>query len=40
MDKVNILLDILKSRGNQGLKFGQLIEYNVRSFFFKNHRKN
>ena len=30
---INILLDISKSKDNQNVKFGQLIEYNVRNIF-------
>ena len=30
---INILLDITKSKDNQNMKFGQLIEYNVRNIF-------
>ena len=30
---INILLDISKSKDNQNMKFGQLIEYNVRNIF-------
>ena len=32
---MNILPDILKSKGNQIMKFGQLTECNVRSIFLK-----
>ena len=33
--------DISKSKGNQAMKFGQLIEYNVRSIFsFENQAEN
>ena len=30
---INILPDISKSKGNQTIKFGQLIEYNVKNIF-------
>ena len=30
---INILLDISKSKDNQNMKFGQLIDYNVRNIF-------
>ena len=30
---INILPDISKSKDNQNVKFGQLIEYNVRNIF-------
>ena len=32
--------DISKSKDNQTMKFGQLIECNVVIFFFKNHAEN
>ena len=33
--------NILRSKGNQTMKFGQLIEYNKRNIFFlKNHTEN
>ena len=34
---INILPDISKSKGNQTMKSGQLIEYNVINRFFENH---
>ena len=34
------LLNISRSKGNQTMKFGQLIEYNIRKFFFKIHTQN
>ena len=38
--KINILSDTSKSRSNQTMKLGQLIEYNVRKYFFqKSSRK-
>ena len=36
---IYILLNISKSKGNQTMKLGQLIEYNKR-FFFKNCAEN
>ena len=27
-------------KGNQAMKFGQLIEYNMRNIFLKNHTQN
>ena len=36
---MHILPDISRSKGNQTMKFGQLIEYKV-TIFFKNHAKN
>ena len=32
---IHILLNILKSKDNQKMKFGQLIEYSVRNIFYK-----
>ena len=29
-----------QSKGNQTLKFGQVIQYNNRNIFFKNHAEN
>ena len=38
---INILLpDISKSKDNQTMKFGQLIEYNMTIFYIKNHAEN
>ena len=37
---VHILPNILQSKGNQTMKFGQLIEYNRETFFLKNHTQN
>ena len=37
---MNILPDISKRKGNQTMKFGQSIEYNVRNIFLrKSYRK-
>ena len=33
---IHILPNISQSKGNQTMKFGQLIEYNKRNFFLKN----
>ena len=32
---IHILPDISRSKGNQAMKFGQLIEYNVRNIFLQ-----
>ena len=37
---IHILSNISKSKGNQTMKLGQLIEYSVRNIFFKNHAEN
>ena len=38
--KICILPSISRSKGNQKLKFGQLIEYNKKNIFFeKSHAK-
>ena len=37
---IHILPNISRSKGNQTMKFGQLIRYNMRSFFFKTHTEN
>ena len=37
---IHILPDISRCKGNQAMKFGQLVEYNMRNIFFlKNHRQ-
>ena len=36
----HIFLNISQSKGNQTIKFGQLIEYNKRFVFFKNYTEN
>ena len=33
---IHILVNISRSKGNQIMRFGQLIEYNVRNIFFQN----
>ena len=37
---IKILPNISKSKGNQKMKFGQLIEYSVRNIFLQNHAEN
>ena len=37
---IHILPDISRSNDNQILKFGQLIEYNVRDIFLQNHTES
>ena len=32
---IHILLNIFRSKGNQAIKFGQLIEYNMRNIFLE-----
>ena len=32
---IHVLPNISQSKGNQAMKFGQLIEYNKRNFFFQ-----
>ena len=32
---INILISISRSKGNQSMKFGQLIEYNMRNIFLE-----
>ena len=34
---IHVLPNILRSKGNQSMKFGQLILCNMRTFFLKNH---
>ena len=34
---IHILPNISRSKGNQAMKFGRLIEYNTRNIFLKNH---
>ena len=40
MITIRILPNILRSKGNQAIKFGQLIEYNKEKLFFKNDTEN
>ena len=35
-----MLPNISRSKGNQKMKFGQLIEYNMKNIFVKNHTQN
>ena len=35
-----ILLNLSQSKGNQTLKFGQVMEYNKKNIFFENHAEN
>ena len=37
---IHILLNISQSKGNQTMKFGQLIEYNKGNMFLKNYAEN
>ena len=37
---LHILLNMSQSKGSQKIKFGQVIEYNKRNIFFKNHAEN
>ena len=37
---IHIFPNILRSKGNQAMEFGQLIKYNVRKTFSKNHAAN
>ena len=37
---IHILPNISQSKGNQTMKFGQLIEYNREIFFFRNYAEN
>ena len=37
---MHILPNISKSKGNQTIKFGQLIEHDIRNIFLKNHTQN
>ena len=37
---MHILPNISISKDNQAMKFGQLIKYNMKTFFLKNHTQN
>ena len=37
---IHILTNISRSKGNQTMKFGQLIEYDMRTIFLENHSQN
>ena len=40
MTAIHILHNVSRSKENQTMKFGQLIEYNMRNIFLKNHTEN
>ena len=37
---MHILPNISRSKSNQTIKFGQLVEYNMRNIFVENHTQN
>ena len=37
---IHILLNISRNRGNQTMKFGKLIKYNMRNICLENHIEN
>ena len=37
---IHRLTNISRSKGNHTMKFGQLIEYKMATFFLKNHTQN
>ena len=37
---MHILPNISRTKENQAMKFGQLIDYTVRNIFHKNHKQN
>ena len=37
---IHILPNISRSKDNQAIKFGQLIEYNMKNILLKNHTQN
>ena len=37
---IHIFPNISRSKGNQTIKFGQSIEYNMRNIFLKNYARN
>ena len=37
---IHILTNISKSKSNQAMKFGQLIEYNMKTIFPEKHTQN
>ena len=37
---IHILSSISRSKGNQTMKFGELMKYNVKKIFLKNHTEN
>ena len=34
---IHMLSNIIRSKGNQTMKFGQLIEHDMRNIYFENH---
>ena len=36
----NMLPNISRGKGNQTIKFGELMEYNMRNIFLKNHTQD
>ena len=37
---MHILPNVSRSKSNQTIKFGQLVEYNMRNIFVENHTQN
>ena len=37
---IHKLPNILRSKGHKAMKFGQIIEYNMRNIFLENHTQN
>ena len=37
---IHIFTNISRSKGSQAMKFGQLIEYNMRNIFLENHTQD
>ena len=37
---IHTFTNISRNKSNQAIKFGQLIEYDMRSIFLKNHTQN
>ena len=37
---MHVFPNISRSKGNQAMKFGQLIKYSIRNNFFKNYAEN
>ena len=40
INSIHILPNISRSKGNQTMKFGERIDYNMRTFFLKNYAQN
>ena len=40
MASQHLLSNISRSKGNQTMKFSQLVEYNMQLFLWKNHTQN